>query len=67
MIATVLVAASLILGPYYGPDPTPGFQDPNNLSPTYITNGDGTRIQCTPTANACWTDTSGLPSYLQGE
>lgn len=61
----ITLLASLILSPWF-PEPDPGYQNPMNLAPTYITNADGTRSQCTPTANYCWKDNSGLPSYLQG-
>lgn len=63
MITTAL--AALILSPWL-PYPDPNYPDPNNLAPTYITNADGTRMQCTPTASFCYSDSSGLPSYLQG-
>jgi hypothetical protein len=34
--------------------------------PMWVTNPDGTRMQCTPGGYSCWPDTSGLPSYLEG-
>lgn len=56
LIATAPLSPST---PY--PDPT--YPTPS-LIPNYITNGDGTRLQCTPSLNQCWRDTTGLPSYL---
>jgi hypothetical protein len=51
---------SMILSPYY---PDPGYPDPNDLTPTYIVNGDGSRMQCTPGGLSCWPYTVGLPTY----
>lgn len=59
-----LLAAWFALSPPIQPDPSPNYGD--ILLPSYVVNGDGTRMQCSPTANYCWPDTSGLPSYLQG-
>lgn len=63
LMASVLGFAPLDTPSY--PDPSPG-GGYTNLLPTYVTNGDGTRWQCTPTMNYCMPDSSGLPSYLEG-
>lgn len=50
--------AVLVLAPSPSPDPAvPDY-------PTYITQGDGTRVTCTPSGSYCWQYTEGLPSYL---
>jgi hypothetical protein len=60
-----LIAAILIpLSPTPVPDPPPYFGSDIVLLPTYETNGDGTRMQCTPTQSFCWPSADGLPSYL---
>ena len=60
MLSTIALAATVWLSPAPVPDPNPY----TDLLPTYVTNGDGTRMQCSPTANYCWPDNTGLPSYL---
>ena len=60
-----LLAITFLLSPTFTPDPPPYYSRPV-LIPTYVTNGDGTRMQCTPGAIYCWPDTTGLPSYLGG-
>jgi hypothetical protein len=68
LVNTLMVAVMFGLspsGPY--PDPVPFPNDPPvQLLPTYTTNADGTRMQCTPALTYCWPDTTGLPSYLTG-
>lgn len=66
MIATVLALTTVIaLSPSNPYTPDPAYPTPS-LIPNYVTNGDGTRMQCTPNLNQCWPDTTGLPSYLTG-
>jgi hypothetical protein len=59
-----VLALTILLGPTFTPDPPP-YPQPV-LIPTYVTNGDGTRMSCTPGTTYCWQDTTGLPSYLDG-
>lgn len=61
MITLLTLLALSPLNPY----PDPPYPTPS-LIPNYTTNGDGTRMQCTPGLTQCWTDTTGLPSYLAG-
>ena len=61
MLTAIALAATVWLSP--APDPNP-YGD-TDLLPTYVTNGDGSRMQCSPTANYCWPDNTGLPSYLK--
>lgn len=61
-VIVFLLSAVFALSPTPVPDPNP-YGDVS-LLPTYVTRGDGTRLQCSPTADYCWPDTTGLPSYL---
>jgi len=63
VITTLLATLTFTLSP--APDPTPSYPTPT-LLPNYVTNGDGSRMQCTPNLSQCWRDTTGLPSYLTG-
>jgi len=67
-LVNALTAITIILSPSAPyPDPAPAPTDPSiQLLPTYTTNGNGTRMQCSPTSSFCWPDTTGLPSYLTG-
>lgn len=67
MTATAALLVGLLLPLFPVPAPPP-FPDPDytSLLPRYVTNGDGTRMQCTPSLNQCWPDSTGLPSYLPG-
>jgi hypothetical protein len=68
ILTTVLAAITFTLSPsspYPDPNPPVAPNQPGvQLLPTYATNGDGTRMQCTPSTSYCWRDTTGLPSYL---
>ena len=64
-LAALLLAAVVPLSPAQ-PEPTPPGGGYTDLLPTYIVSGDGTRMQCTPTYNYCWPDTSGRPTYREG-
>lgn len=64
-LTTLLAASTFALSPSTPYDPTPTYPTPS-LIPNYVTNGDGTRMQCTPNLSNCWRDTTGLPSYLTG-
>lgn len=60
----LLAAALMMLAPLPLDDPpAPPTVPP---MPMWVTNPDGTRMQCTPGGYSCWPDTSGLPSYLEG-
>jgi len=62
----ITLLASIILSPWF-PTPDPSQPGPGvNLMPNYITNGDGTRWQCTPNLAQCQPSRDGLPSYLTG-
>lgn len=63
-LTTLLAASMFALSPSTPYDPSP-YPTPS-LIPNYTTNGDGTRMQCTPNLYQCWRDTTGLPSYLTG-
>lgn len=62
----ITLLAALALSPFWpgpGPDPVNPVQ-PGFLLPTYVTNGDGTRWQCSPGMYQCQPSSDGLPSYL---
>ena len=67
-----MIAVLLATALWLAPTDTPAYPDPNpgggytDLLPNFATNGDGSRMQCTPTFNYCWPDTSGLPTYQEG-
>lgn len=60
MITLLATLALSPLWPVPEPPPSPGV----GLLPTYVTNGDGTRWQCTPNLAQCQPSRDGLPSYL---
>jgi hypothetical protein len=49
---TALLAVLIALGPGYDAPPTP--EVPTPTYPTYIVEGDGGRMSCTPTMTYCW-------------
>jgi len=63
---TLMLTTLFAFSPAPAPDPDLPYGSGVNLTPSYTVQGDGTRLQCSPTANTCWRDTTGLPSYLQG-
>lgn len=66
MITLMLTTVFAMTPAYPDPDPTPppAYGDILQL-PTYMVNADGSRMQCSPAADYCWPDSSGLPSYLR--
>ncbi|QDH91862.1 hypothetical protein SEA_PHRAPPUCCINO_187 [Mycobacterium phage Phrappuccino] len=48
---TALLAVLIALSPDNTAPPTPEIPPP---LPTYIVNGDGSRMNCTPTYSYCW-------------
>lgn len=48
---TLIMAGFLLLPPI-----DPGLPTPPPPMPTYVTRGDGTRIDCTPDYTQCWDD-----------
>lgn len=60
-MVTLMLLGHLLLTPTPYPDP------PAPPYPTYIVNGDGTRMACAPGGYACWPDDTGLPSRPDGE
>lgn len=63
VIAALALAVGIALSPPMDPDPDYDYGQ-NSSYPTYIINGDGTRVACAPGGYSCWEDSSGLPSYL---
>lgn len=52
---TALLTVLIMLSPGNTAPPTPEIPP----MPTYISNGDGSRLICTPTASYCWPDPTG--------
>jgi hypothetical protein len=60
MTASIL-AVIIMLSPGNTAPSTPEIPPP---LPTYVTNGDGSRMNCTPNYQSCWPDTTGQnPSH----
>lgn len=52
---TLIMAGFLMLPPI-----DPGLPTPPPPLPTYVTRGDGTRIDCTPNYTQCWDESGSI-------
>lgn len=55
----LLLSLTLILSPSPSPQPPPDY---TVLLPSYLSQGDGTRIVCLPTGSLCWPTNDSNPS-----
>lgn len=60
---TTLISLIIMLSPGNTAPPTPEIPPP---LPTYQTNGDGSRMTCTPNFASCWPDPNGPSVWGHG-